>query len=113
MKKFIFFGHSDDLFCVEGDHRDRLDDSGPMTYFLRDTTSNKDVMAVSGKYKASGCWYDISGCWAVTIELLDEDSLPLNTEEWDIQFYLAAYGNSVDVFCPDHIICSDIKSTER
>ncbi|MGX9522469.1 hypothetical protein ACWX0P_27240 [Vibrio mediterranei] len=105
MNRFNFFGHSDDLFCVEGDHCDQLDDSQSMTYFLRNTNKNKDVMAVSGKYTASYCW-------AVTIELLDEDSLPLNATDWDIKFHLAAYGNSVDVICPDHIICSDVKSTE-
>lgn len=105
MNTFVFYGHSDDLFCVEGDHCDQLDDSQPMTYFLRDTVSNKDVMAVSGRYNSSSCW-------AVTIELLDEDSLPLNTADWDIQFSLDAYSNIAQVICPNHITCSDVKSTE-
>ncbi len=97
MKKFEFFGHSDDLFCVSGDFLEEQSDNGKMSYVLRDTSRGGNLLLISGEYSMS------SGCWSITLEPLNEALLPLSG--WSFEYNPKDYGCQLIVITPASVEC--------
>ncbi len=97
MKKFEFFGHSDDLFCVAGDCLEEQSGNGRITYELSDTGSSESLLFISGEYSSN------SDCWAITIEPACEAALPLSN--WIFEYNPKDYGSQLIVTTPDNVEC--------
>jgi hypothetical protein len=99
MKKYEFFGASDDLFCVCGSALDEQCDSSQgskMTYSLGN--EKEKVILIHGQYAENG------DCWSITIEPVSEDLLPL--AGWSFEYNPKDYGCQLFVTTPEDIECN-------
>lgn len=97
MKKFEFFGHSDDLFCVTGNCLEEQSGFGKLAYELRDAESSESLLIIYGEYAVN------SDCWAITIEPTCEAVLPLSN--WTFEYNPKDYGCQLIVTTPDNVEC--------
>lgn len=106
MKKYIFEGHSDDIFGECNITNIDCDDCASGSVIEHTLTRpNGEGVLITGQYMDSGCWN-------IGVSLLDENK-PLNTEEW--KFILlphTTYKNRLEVIAPDDTVHKCLRSGE-
>lgn len=101
MKKFQFFGDSDDLFCEENNGLEICDSSSglPLSYRLVDDEGCGVII--------TGLYMD-NGCWSIGVAINDE-TLELSDEWYFESDFNNSYKNSLVVTTPDDVTITEIK----
>lgn len=100
MKQFIFSGHSDDIFMVDGAESDEFYPHNNMVTLK--LVNDYDGMFVHGMYDPSK-----NGCWMVGISQLDEDvPIPMY---WKMDWSSEGYTTVLTLTVPDDVQVIEMK----